>query len=192
MLRNYFKIMVRNVLKRKGFALINLLGLATGMATCVLLALYIENELGFDNYQERGDQIYRLAIERKYPGRTAFWGGISPAIGQAVKMEFLEVLESTRVLDFGYTGVKINISEKMFTEKKVLMTDSNFFRVFTGKFLLGDVNTALQKPGTAVLSEGTAKRYFGSIENAIGQQIIVNETRKCIISGVCKIGRAHV
>src|SRR5580704_11208288 len=100
MLKNYFKVMIRNLLKRKAFTLINLLGLATGMAICLLLGLYIQNELGYDRYQERGDQVYRLDLERKYPTRSAFLSSIPISIGQAVKKEFPEILESTRVFEF--------------------------------------------------------------------------------------------
>src|SRR3954462_16008551 len=99
MFKNYFKIMFRNFQKRKVFSLINLFGLATGMAICLLLVLYVQNEFGYDNFQERGDQIYRLALERKYPGRSAFLGYIPKSIGQAIKKEFPEVLESTRLID---------------------------------------------------------------------------------------------
>ncbi len=186
MLKNYFKIMLRNFLKRKAFTLINLFGLASGMAVCLLLVLYIQNELGYDKFQERGNQIYRLAMERKYPGRSAFRGGIPQSIGQAVKKEFPEVLESTRVLKFDYNGTKVAIGEKIFTEKDALMADSNFFRVFTGNFIEGDINTALQNPGTAVLNETTAKKYFGSVENAMGKKIIVDEFRTYTVNGVCK------
>jgi putative ABC transport system permease protein len=186
MLRNYIKIMIRNFLKRKAFTLINLFGLATGMAICLLLVLYIQNELGYDNFQERGDQIYRLALERKYPGRSAFIGHIPQSIGQAVRKEFPEVLESTRLIDFNNDGTKVNAGEKLFTEKAVMMADSNFFRVFTGNFIQGDASTALQRPGTVVLNETTAKKYFGSVENAMGKQLIVDEFRKCIVSGVCR------
>src|SRR5580704_8391566 len=98
MIKNYFKVMFRSLLKRKVFTIINLLGLATGMAVCLLLVLYIQNELGYDNFHENGNQIYRLALERKYPGRSAFLGHIPKSIGQAIKNEFPEVLESTRVI----------------------------------------------------------------------------------------------
>jgi len=173
-------------LKRKAFTLINLFGLATGMAVCLLLVLYIQNELGYDNFHEKGNQIYRLALERKYPGRSAFVGKIPQSIGQAVKKEFPEVLESTRVLNIGNNGVQVTIGEKSFVEKEVLMADSNFFRVFTGNFLQGEVSTVLQKPNTIVLTESTAKKYFGSVENAMGKQIIVDYLNKCVVSGVCK------
>ncbi len=183
MLSNYFKIVLRNFRKRKVFSLINLFGLATGTAICLLLILYIQNELDYDANQERGDQIYRLALERKYPGRSAFRGGIPRSIGQAVKAEFPEVLESVRVINFSNEG-QITAGEKVFTEKHVMMADSNFFRVFTGKFLIGDINTALQKPGTAVLNETTAKKYFGSVENAMGK--VIDDGMKYVVSAVCK------
>jgi putative ABC transport system permease protein len=191
MLKNYFNVMIRNLIKRKVYTLINLLGLATGMAVCLLLALYIQNELGYDRYQERGEQVYRLDLERKYPTRTALLSHIPLSIGQAVKKEFPEVLESTRVFGFddGQTGngASIAVGDKLFTEKKaVIMVDSNFFRVFTGHFLEGDVNTALRYPGTAVLNESSAKRYFGSVENAMGKELIVDDFRHCKITGVCQ------
>src|ERR1700733_10044976 len=184
MIKNYFKIMARNFLKRKVFSLINLFGLTTGIAICLLLVLYIQNELGYDEYQTRGDQIYRLALERKYPGRSAFLGNIPKSIGQAIKNEFPEVKESTRLIDYSQDNTKIKVGEKTFTENNVMMADSNFFQVFTGNFLQGDINTALQKPGTAVLNETTAKKYFGSVENAMNKEILVG-FQKWIITGVC-------
>lgn len=184
MLKNYLKVMFRSLLKRKAFALINLLGLATGMAVCLLMVLYIQNELGYDSFQEKGDQVYRLALERKYPGRSAFHGHIPVSIGQAVKQEFPEVLESVRILDFG-PGNMIKTGDKFFQEKKILAVDSNFFKVFNGNFLQGDVNTALQKPNTAILNESTAKRIFGSAGNAMGKLIVLNEFQHYIVDGVC-------
>ena len=92
--------MIRGLVKRKAFTLINLIGLAAGMAICLLLTLYIQNELGYDLYQERGDHIYRLDSERKYPDRSAFFSSIPRSIGQAVRKEFPEVLESTRIFVF--------------------------------------------------------------------------------------------
>ncbi|MFI5151871.1 MAG: ABC transporter permease [Chitinophagales bacterium] len=178
--------MLRNLLKRKGFTIINLLGLSSGMAICLLLVLYIQNELGYDNFHERGDQIYRLAMERKYPGRSAFRGGIPPGIGPAVKKEFPEVLESTRVGGPMNLNLKVGPGDRNFREKNVFMVDSNFFSVFSGKFLQGDVKTALSKPGTVVLNESTAKRYFGSAEKAIGKQIFLSESFSLTVAGICQ------
>jgi len=183
--------MIRGLVKRKAFTLINLIGLAAGMAICLLLTLYIQNELGYDLYQERGDHIYRLDSERKYPDRSAFFSSIPRSIGQAVRKEFPEVLESTRIFVFddgqNGRGAMVAVGEKVFTEKKaVLMVDSNFFSVFTGHFLQGDGNSALQHPGTAILNESSAKRYFGSVENAMGKELIVDDFSHCLITGVCK------
>ncbi|MBS1600759.1 MAG: ABC transporter permease [Bacteroidetes bacterium] len=187
MIKNYVKIILRNLLKRKAFTLINLFGLATGMAVCLLLVLYIQNELGYDDFQERGDQIYRVALERKYPGRSAFLGKIPRSIGPAIKKEFPEVLENTHVLQYSNDDkTKVTVGEKQFLEKEVLMADSNFFRVFTGKFLQGDGNTALQKPGTVVLTASTAKKYFGTVSDAMGKELKMEFGQKYIVSGVCE------
>src|SRR6476619_4953045 len=127
MFKNYFKTAWRNLKKRKVFTAINLLGLATGMAVCLLLALYIQNELGYDDFQEKGDQVYRLALERKYTGRSRFLGEIPQSIGRAVKLEFPEVLESVRIIG---AGKSVHIGDKIFDDEKIIGVDSNFFNVF--------------------------------------------------------------
>ena len=179
------KIMLRQLWKNKAFTAINLLGLATGMAVCLLLVLYIQNELGYDNFHTNGDQIYRLALERKYPGRSAFRGGIPQSIGQAVKAEFPEVRAVTRVY-YTVSDAKVKAGEKNFTNEMVLLADSNFFSVFTGEFLQGDATTALQHPLMTVVTESTAKRYFGSAENALGKTFSINEGRPLLITGVIR------
>lgn len=194
MLVHHIKLMIRGFYKNKLFSVINLLGLATGMAVCLLLVLYIANELGFDQFHERGDQVYRVALERKYPGRNGFKGNIPRSIGQAIKMEFPEVLQTTRVFNYwGTEGLYIKVGDKVFVETKMLAVDSNFFRVFTGRFLYGNAN-ALEKPGTAVITESTAKRYFGSVENAVDKSFKINEFTNCLIAGICEDwpGKSHL
>src|SRR5262245_17087997 len=100
MFRNYLKIMIRSVLKRKIFTLINLLGLSIGIAVTLLLVLYIQNETGYDTFYKHSDRIYRLALERIYPGRSAFRGQIPRSIGAAVRTEFPEVESFTRIMRF--------------------------------------------------------------------------------------------
>ncbi|GGB25182.1 ABC transporter permease [Puia dinghuensis] len=185
MFRHLLKIMLRQLWKNKAFTAINLLGLATGMAVCLLLVLYIQNELGWDAFHTNGDQIYRLAMQRKYPGRTAFRGGIPQSIGQAVKAEFPEVRAVTRVY-YTVTDAKVKAGEKNFTKETVLLADSNFFSVFTGEFLQGDATTALQHHLTTVVTESTAKRYFGSAENALGKTFSINEGKPLLITGVIR------
>src|SRR5688572_5744229 len=170
MFKNYFKVAFRNLLKRKGFSLINILGLATGMAVCLLIILFIQSELSFDKHNEKAENIYRVVLDRSYPGRSTSYSIIPQSIGGAIKTEYPEVLESTRLFNFGGGGNFIlRIGEKTFEEEGVLAADSNFVRVFTANILHGDPATALEKPNSAVINESTAKRFFGSANAAFGK-----------------------
>jgi putative ABC transport system permease protein len=187
MIRNYFKTMFRNLLKRKAFTVINLLGLSTGMAVCLLLALYIENELGWDNFNQNNGQIYRLQLERKYTSRTNLRGLLPQSIGQAIVKEFPEVLQSVRVMDIARGSTEVNIGDKVFQEEEdeMLAVDSNFFHVFAGDFVKGNKADALLYPSTVVLTQSVAKRLFGSDENAFGNTLQVGN-RKYQVKGICK------
>lgn len=170
MLRNYFKVALRNLLKRKVYTTINILGLATGMAVCMLIVLFVQSEWNYDRQHEKGDTIYRMVLERKYPGRSTSYSIIPQSIGAAVKAEYPEVLESTRLYNFGGGGnFFLRIDDKTFEEKKVLAVDSNFFRVFSVNMLKGNAANALMRPNTVVLNKSTAIRYYGSVEGAVGK-----------------------
>lgn len=190
MFKNYFKVAIRNFLKRKGFSLINVLGLATGMAVCLLIILFIQSELSYDRHHKNADNIYRVALERYYPGRSTSYSIIPPSVGAAIKQEYPEVLESTRLFGFGRgSDFFLRIGQRTFEEKKVLAADSNFFRVFTCRLLFGDQTTALQKPNSAVINESTAKKYFGSAREAFGQTFETDgndTTLTCLITGVAE------
>ena len=170
MLKNYFKVAMRNLLKRKVYTAINILGLATGMAVCMLMVLFVQSELGYDKHHENGDNIYRVVLDRKYPGRATSYSIIPQSIGGAIKTEYPEVLESTRVYNFGGGGnFFLRIADKTFEERKVLAVDSNFFRVFSADMIKGDAANALLRPNTVVINRSTAERYYGSVENAFGK-----------------------
>ena len=191
MIKNYFKVAFRSLLKRKGYSLINILGLAVGMASCLLIVLFVRSELNYDKYQEKGDRIVRVVLDRKYPGRSTAYSLIPQSIGPAIQKEFPEVQECTRIFNFGGAGngnFFMRVGDKVFEEKKVLAVDSNFFRVFTGSFLYGNPATALDHPNTVVLSESTAKKMYGSAEQAIGKQFLTdaNQNNNFMITGVCR------
>lgn len=189
MIKSYLKIAFRNLSRKKGFTLINILGLASGMAVCLLILLFIQSELGFDTYHKKGRDIYRMVLDRKYPGRTNSYAIIPPSIGKAVKAEFPEVKEVVRV--FNFTGDDgsffIKIADKTWEEKSVLMADSNFFKVFSSEIIAGDASTPLDKPHAVVLTKSTAERLFGSAENAIGKTFLTDAPEDNIfhISAVC-------
>ncbi len=191
MFKNYLKIAVRNLLKRKGYSLINIFGLATGMAVCLLIVLFIQSELSYDRQHEKGDAIYRVVLDRKYPGRSTAYSIIPQSIGPAIQKEFPEVLECTRIFNFGGNGnFFMRIGDETFDEDRVLAVDSNFFRVFTSQFLYGDPATALQQPNSVVLSESTAAKMYGSAQTAVGKQFETDGdgdgNNVFLITGVCK------
>jgi putative ABC transport system permease protein len=186
MFANYLKVALRSLLKRKIFTLINILGLATGMTVCLLIILFIRDELSYDRFQENGDRIYRVVLERKYPGRSTSYAIIPVSIGGAIQHEFPEVSLSTGLQDFfGNDNFLVKIGDKLFEEKKVLTADSNFFRVFSTHLLSGDTATALKDPNQAVINETTAKKLFGSADGAIGKSFETDGHLQFRISGVC-------
>jgi putative ABC transport system permease protein len=187
MFRNFLKIAVRNLLKRKGFTLINILGLATGMAVCLLIVLFIRDELNYDNFFDKGDRIYRVVCERHYPGRVTSYALIPLSIGEAIGREFPSVEQSTRLFNFlGNGNLYLRVGDKTFEESQVLGADSNFFKVFSCPLLEGDPLTALQKPNTVVLNESTARRFFGSVSGAMGKTIQPDGGKALTVSGVCR------
>jgi putative ABC transport system permease protein len=122
MFKNYFKVAFRNLLKRKGFSLINILGLATGMAVCLLIVLFIQSELSFDKQHKQADNIYRIALERYYPGRSTSYAIIPQSIGAAIKTEYPEVLESTRLFNLGGNGnFFLRIGKRLLKRKECLL-----------------------------------------------------------------------
>ena len=172
---NYLKIGLRNLRKRKTQTVINILGLSTGMAVCLLIVLFIRDELSFDQFHAKKDRIYRLVLERIYPGRSTSYAIIPQSIGAAVKKEFPEVEETTRLFsNRGNGNFFVKIGDRIFEERNVANVDSNFFNVFTSKLLGGDPKTALEKPNTVVLNETTAKKYFGSAAQAMGKSLEID------------------
>ena len=151
-----------------------------------MIVLFIRSELNYDDFLPDGDRIYRIVLDRHYPGRTTSYAIIPPSIGDAVRKEFPEVAVSTGFQDATLNGtLPIRAGDRYFDETRVLGPDSNFFRVFPTRFLEGDAVTALQKPFTAVLTAGTAKRYYGSAAAAMGKVLIVNGNLQFTVTAVC-------
>src|SRR5258705_10851354 len=157
MLKNYFKVAIRNMMKRKGYTLLNILGLAIGMAVCLIIVLYVKGELSYDNFYPKGDRIYRVALERKYPGRSTSYAIIPLSIGEAMKKEFPQIEQSVRLFNMIQDqGLFVHVDDKVFNERKIFFADSNFFRVFSVPLLIGNPDKALALIRSVVLSESTA------------------------------------
>ena len=170
MIRNYIKIAWRNLKHNKGYAVINITGLAIGLACCLLIVLYIRDERSYDHYHENKDRIYRVVHGWKEiggaEGRGQIWG--NAPVGAALKSDFPEVQE---VVQFsGQVSILLKHEENAFQEDRVFYMDSTAFDVFSWKLIAGDTKTALSAPYSAVLTESTAKKYFGD-ENPIGKTL---------------------
>jgi putative ABC transport system permease protein len=181
MLKNYIKIALRNFLKHKGFSFINIFGLAIGVACCVLIVLYVLDEVSYDRYHEKADKIYRVGI-RGFVNNNLFHGVVTPTpMAQTLVDEFPEVTAATRLRNFGFPVFRYE--DKVFSEEKVFWVDQAFFDVFTVPFIKGDPKTALAQPNTIVLSRSMALKYFGD-EDPIGKNLNSDKQRDYSVTGV--------
>jgi len=185
MLKSYLLIAWRNFRKHKSFSLINVAGLAVGMACFILIMLYVQYELSFDRYHANADRIYRVVAQQ--PGNI-FLGtdhfAVTPAIlGPTLKQEFPEVMESTTLDDFN--NVLFNVGDKRFYENGIFLADPGIFKIFTFPLLQGDPQTALSEPFTIVLSETMAHKYFGA-ENPLGKIMRYQDRHDLKVTGVMK------
>jgi len=162
------KIAWRNLMKNKVFSLINIVGLSTGLACCMLISLYILNETSYDRYQKNADDIYQVGTEFRGVGDIKKLPNTPAAMGEIMKSVFPEIQQTTRLVRlFGEDKTLLqytpqNNAVKSFYETKGYLADSTFFRMFTYNFIAGDPSTALSNPNSVVLSEEIAKKIFGN------------------------------
>jgi hypothetical protein len=171
MLRNYFISAFRNLLRHKLFSGLNIFGLATGIACSILIFLWVQDELSFDKFNRNADHIFRL-ISRGSDGAYAV---VPPSLAHAIKAQIPAVQNATRV-----TSVQemITVGSKKFDEKNIFYADSNFLQIFHYPLLKGNITTVLSSPHSVVLTEATAKKYFGSAEAAMGKTIYIDNDIK--------------
>lgn len=183
-LSNYQKVARRNLLKNKLYSGINIAGLSIGITCCLLIYIFVQNELNYDNFHEKGDRIYRVVRIMDYQSDTERKVGITSApFKGALKNDFPGMIEKATHM-MPSDGV-VTIDDKKFRESDFFIADPNYFTVFSYPFLYGDPASALQKPNTVVLSSETAKKYFGN-ENPIGKTIKVDGEYEFEVTGVFK------
>ena len=183
MLKNYLKTAWRNLWKNKGFSAINIVGLAIGMAACIIIMLFVFYERSFDKMHSKN--IYRLDEVQKFEGMVAPQNvalSMYP-MGPALKNEFREIKTYTRINDFNKVG--LNYGDKKVFLPKVFWTDSSFLDVFDFKLISGDRKTALHKPGSVILTQESAAKFFGK-ENPIGKTLVYygNDTLSFMVTGL--------
>ena len=185
MLKNYLTIAWRNLSRNRNYAVINIVGLAIGLACFMLIMLYVKSELGYDDFHPDGDHIYRMALERKYPGRSRHYAIIPAGYSEVVDKEYAEVEETCRLFFFQNNQVVLKVDDQLYEEDKVMWADSNFFDMFGIPLLKGKMETALTKPQSVILTESTAKKLFGE-KDPVGETIDVPQNPNDFqVTGVC-------
>ena len=185
MLKNYFIVALRNIKKNKVYSLLNIFGLAIGMAVFILIFLYVRYELSFDKWHENADSIYRV-VQRQfgnvYLGSDRF--AVTPApLAAALMQDFPEVVAATRIDNF--SEAPFSYGDKHFVEKSALWADPNFFKIFSVELVFGNPETALSDPYSILLSESQAKKYFGDAD-PLGKTVLYNNKHDLVVTGVFK------
>ncbi|MCW3109884.1 MAG: FtsX-like permease family protein [Segetibacter sp.] len=170
MFRNYIKIALRNLSRNKSFSAINILGLSVGISVCFIIMLFVQDELSYDRFNEKADRIVRVIFKASINGGKINESNVMPPVAQALKSDYAEVQEATR-LRVSYS--KITYANKTFKEGTLAFVDANFFNVFTLPFIKGDSKTALQQPNTVIITKEMAKKYFSN-EDPIGKVLTFN------------------
>jgi putative ABC transport system permease protein len=183
MLKNYFKVALRNLWKNKAFSAINIVGLASGLAVCLLIVLYVVDELSYDKYNVNADRIYRLDADIYFNNTSAIFAVAPDPLALTLKREYPVVEEMARV---NYqSDILIKKDNQNVQDHNAAYVDSTFFKVFTIPTIAGNPITALSEPNSIVIDETTAKKYFNST-NVLGKTLYVDNNTNCKITGVIK------
>jgi predicted permease len=181
MIKNYLKVALRNIRRHKGFSFINIAGLAIGLACCLLITIWVLDELSYDEFHENAANLYRVEEDQHYSDRI-FYVYVTPyPLGPALKTEVADIIDATRVVWTG--GVLFKYEDNTFFEDNGRAVDPSFLKMFTYPLVKGDKNTALDSPFSAVLSEDLAEKYFGD-EDPIGKVITLNNKYEFTVTGV--------
>ncbi len=186
MLKNYLKIALRNIFRQRIYSFINIIGLAVGIACCILILVFVRYELSYDKFNKKAGRIYRVTREWFNEDGTSslHLARVAPPIGPLLKNDFPNiVLEEARFLQ-DYNAF-LNIKNNPVIENNFYWAESSIFKIFTISFIEGDPNTALKEPKTLVITESAAKKYFGD-EDPMGKTIQYEHEGNLKITGVVK------
>lgn len=170
MIKNLLLVALRNFKRDKWYSLLNILGLTIGITFSLLLIFYIKDELSYDRYHEKADRIFRITSHVKEQDKDTMRWAITPfPMAEALSKDYPEVEEAVRFINAG--SVMYKNGDLRIYEEKVFFVDSNVFKVFTHKFIEGSPKTALEAPNSMVLTESSAKKYFGNSSSYVGKTL---------------------
>ncbi len=180
MIENYFKVAWRNLIQKKSYSLLNLGALAIGMACSILILLWVQNELSYDEFHENSDHMYRLTSD----AGGGFHAAVSPAgMRDGLPDNMPEIKAVVRLFQPESGTTLLNVGNKRFEEKRVFYTDPDFLEMFSFPLLKGNSKTALSQPDGILITETTARKYFGD-QDAVGQIIRLNNSERFTVTGV--------
>jgi putative ABC transport system permease protein len=182
MLKNYLRIAFRNIVKYRIFSIINIAGMAIGMACVLLIGLLIRDDLSYDRFHENAGRIYR--VTKSFEGAPADWVGTPSPLGPALGDRIPDVDDYVRFDPFIFKSkVMIKVRNRTFYEEGFMLADPSVFKVFSFRLLKGDPETALSELKNVVLSRSMAEKYFGQ-EDPIGQTISFEGTLDLMVGGI--------
>jgi putative ABC transport system permease protein len=188
---NYVKLTLRKTNKEKSHAVINIAGLAAGMACCMTIFLWVQDELSYDRFHDKGGRILRV-FTRDFAGGTMRLNEAAPApIGAALVAEYPEVVNATR-LQSGWGGWNLHLGDKLFNSERLAAVEPSLFEMFSFPFIEGDPKTALKDPHSIVLTERLARKIFGK-EGALGKTVQINTTDMAVTGVIADIPKnSHI
>lgn len=172
MLKNYVKIAFRNIKRHKGYSFINIFGLAVGMTVCLLMLMYVVNEISYDKFHEKGDMIYRLACEWGTEGSKMKFAGSMPAFAPALNSEVPEIEVAARIKQNNEMVILGEQNEK-YKQGHIFHTDPEILKIFSWNLLEGEASSVLSDPFSAVITQKTAKKYFKR-NNPVGKSLNID------------------
>ena len=182
MYRNYLKIALRNIIRHKGYSIIHVVGLAIGMTCCILILLWVQDELSYDRYHENADRIHRLCLDANIGTQLRAPVTMAPAAPAMIK-DFPEVVNAARIVR--PERVSVEYQDRTFQEEDVGYADNSVFGIFTFPFISGDPQTALTTPYSVVITEEMARKYFGDQE-PVGKMLRLDDEADFTVTGVVK------
>jgi len=188
MLRNYLKTAFRNLWRNKGFSAINILGLAIGLATCLLITIYVMDELSYDRFNVNADRIYRIDNDIRFGGNSESLAVAPAPAGPAFLRDYPEVEKEVRFRNNG--GRLVKKGNQNIKEESVILADSTLFEVFTLPMISGDPHTALKDAHTVVITERMAEKYFdatpATMSAVVGRTLMINDSIPYKVTGVIR------
>jgi putative ABC transport system permease protein len=182
MIKNFIKVALRNLSKHKGFSFINIASLTIGIASCILIILWIQNELSYDRFHENSDRIYRIVTDECIGGQSSKYPATPLNISEALENDFPEIEKFVRLLK-GWGGLTVENNSRKFHAEYFFLVDPSFFDIFTISVIHGNLKTALDKPDTCVLSKSSAQKYFGDV-NAVGKILKIEGESDWMVTAV--------